>query len=300
LVTVYSRPATPSASPINVCSGQSFAIEVTTTYPQAVTLEVLDANQSLVAATNQLPYSLPLGPIGASTQFYLRAIDIATGCTSLLGQVPVTLVPNPPAPIAPPLSRCGPGSLTATLQVQSPNAIVYVYQGEAAFGAPIQTISAAPYLFTSSLTETRIFTAVAELQPWGCKSLPTVFELTVFPIPTPPSAPNVARCYSGSVTFTVTPSSLEAEEIRLFAEPGGNTVLQTVNLPNVNLVSPIISTTTSFYIGVRNAQTGCASENVAVTAIVHSTVEPAALALQNCGPASLTFTATQGRQARIE
>ncbi|MCS6904468.1 MAG: PKD domain-containing protein [Bacteroidia bacterium] len=296
-VTIHSRPSTPITAPVTTCQGVPYTIEITNSYPFNTKLNLYDASQNLLGSSEQAPYRFERAGINTNTTFYLEAINLATGCTSLLGSSVVTVISSPLPPSAPNVSRCGSGQITLTLQSPTPNTIVHIYSAEIPTQTPIQTLNQSPYTFSASITTTVTYSAITELQPWGCKSTPTTFSLVVLPNPAAPTVPNVARCNAGPVTFTVTANEAEAQEIHLYVSPTAPSSIQIQTLPNNTLTTPFLNTHTTFYIGVRNTQTGCSSPRTAAVAVIYSTGIPNAPNLVRCGPGIITFTAVQGDPA---
>ena len=106
------------------------------------------------------------------------------------------------------------------------------------------------------------------------------------------TVPNVSSCGASAVTFTGTVSAgltLDWYD----AATGGNLLSQGTS----TFTTPVISTTTTYYVAVRNTTTGCVSATrLAVTATINSasTITPNQTICMGATPANITVTSASG------
>ncbi|MEN9998528.1 MAG: hypothetical protein RI922_1518 [Bacteroidota bacterium] len=106
------------------------------------------------------------------------------------------------------------------------------------------------------------------------------------------TVPNVSSCGASAVTFTGTVSAgltLDWYD----AATGGNLLSQ----GTTTYTTPVISTTSTYYVAVRNTTTGCVSATrLAVTATINSasTITPNQTICMGATPASITLTSASG------
>ena len=105
-------------------------------------------------------------------------------------------------------------------------------------------------------------------------------------IPSAPSASDVSRCGTGSVTLTATSSTT----VNWYSSSSGGTQLGT----GLTFNTPSISSTTTYYAEANN---GCASSRTAVDAIINSVpAVPSAPAVSRCGAGTVNLVATSSEQ----
>lgn len=214
-----------------------------------------------------LIYTTPV--ITATTVYYAQGAN--SGCTSVRTPVTATII-NTLAPTATDNANCGPGTVTLTA-VSSDT--IYWYDDPTA-GTLLFT---GDVFTTPSISTTTTYYAQASL---ACPSPRTAVNAIITSTAADPVVQDTAVCGASSVTISATASN----PITWYDAPGG-TVLGTGN----TYTTPALSSTTTYY-AVAGIP-GCISNPVPLTVTINTVpARPTVTTASNCGPASLTVTAT--------
>ncbi|MDW8157608.1 MAG: fibronectin type III domain-containing protein, partial [Bacteroidia bacterium] len=253
-----------------------------------------------VATANGAPYEFSIPSVTTHTTFYVESWNTATGCRSQRTPIAITV----PGAIAPPavsnVSICGGGVATFTGSFSLVGAEVRLYT-QALGGSVVASDINTPYrLRTPAITTTTTF--YISLFSDGCESARVPAIATVNPLPAEPTVRNVARCGSGSVTFTAIMNEPSGTFIDLYtqATEGVDLAIVSASSNPYLLVTPSISTTTTYYVASVNDITGCRSNRVSVVATINPI--PAApnlvdSAIARCGPGVVNFSVQMGAPA---
>ncbi|MCS6904244.1 MAG: fibronectin type III domain-containing protein [Bacteroidia bacterium] len=128
----------------------------------------------------------------------------------------------------------------------------------------------------------------------GCSSASRATAIVrIEPLPSPPIAQEVLRCGGGEATITATMGPNPGTEIRLYNTEFDEVILaRDVSSPFI-LVTPSVSTTTTFYLST--VRGNC--ESLRQAAVVNVRLEPSSPLTENvirCGTGIVTFTARMG------
>jgi hypothetical protein len=104
----------------------------------------------------------------------------------------------------------------------------------------------------------------------GCTSMRRTVPVSVFDIPSAPTANNVSRCGSGLVAITGVMGSVPGNQVRLFTSSTANSPLATTNVAPF-IVSTNVQNTTTLWLEVQNTATQCSS---ATRTPVNVTINP--------------------------
>lgn len=212
--------------------------------------------------------------ISSTTTYYAEA---GSGCNSARVPVQAIITSAPVAPVAPDVSRCGTGSVTLTA-----TGTQTINWYSAATGGTLLSSSAS--YTTPSISSTTTY--YVEQGTGSCQSSRVAVQAIVNSIPSAPTAADVSRCGTGSVTLSATSSSA----VTWFSAASGGTQVGT----GFTFNTPSISATTTYYAEANN---GCASTRTAVDAIINSVpAAPTAPAVSRCGTGTLTLVATSPEQ----
>ncbi|MBK9413325.1 MAG: CotH kinase family protein [Bacteroidetes bacterium] len=212
--------------------------------------------------------------ISTTTTYYAEA---GSGCNSPRVPVQATITSAPVAPVAANVSRCGPG--TVTLNAVGTQTINWY---SAPTGGTLLASSAS--YTTPSISSTTTY--YVEQGAGSCQSSRVAVQAIVNSIPSAPSASDVSRCGTGSVTLTATSSTT----VNWYSSSSGGTQLGT----GLTFNTPSISSTTTYYAEANN---GCASSRTAVDAIINSVpAVPSAPAVSRCGAGTVNLVATSSEQ----
>lgn len=257
-------PAPPSASDVSRCG--TGTVTLTATAPQTI---YWFANASGGSPLTTGP-SFTTPSLSTNTTYY---VETGTSCRSTRIPVQALITNQPAAPSVVDGTRCGPG--TVVLSATSP-AVINWY-ANASGGSSLGTGSS----FTTPVISTST-TYYAEAGS-GCNSPRVPVEATITSAPVAPSAADVSRCGTGTVTLNATGT----QTINWYSAQTGGTLLAS----SASYTTPSISTTTTYY--VEQGSGACQSSRVAVQAIVNSVPSaPSAADVSRCGAGSVTLSAT--------
>ncbi|MCS6904086.1 MAG: T9SS type A sorting domain-containing protein [Bacteroidia bacterium] len=268
---------------ISVAQGQPTGTQFVLYNNELNEIKKVDASLSTITTDN----------ISSSTNYFIRVVNTLTGCSSAIVLVPLTINPLPLSPVASDVIRCGAGG--ATFSVDLPDgSIVRLYDSNDNTRELIASDNNAPYLLTIPFWATsHTFYLERELGSTGCRSALQPVRLLINSIPAKPNVANVARCGSGSVTFSVQMGSPPGNQVFLYAaSSGGQSITSATTAPYL-LTSPNIQNTTTFYFSSFHSQTGCESERTAAIAIINP-LPPAPVVNNNvilCGIGQANFSA---------
>ncbi|WEK18363.1 MAG: gliding motility-associated C-terminal domain-containing protein [Candidatus Pedobacter colombiensis] len=268
-VTVNAIPVPPSVLGAAICSGTSTTL--TATAPGG-TYQWYSASIGGTFLGTGPTYTTPT--LTGSTTYYVQTT--VNGCTSTRTAVNVVVNPIPAAPTATGITICSgnAGVLTAT----APGGNYEWYT--AISGGTL--LSSNDTFTTPALLATTTYYVQTTVN--GCISPRNPVTVTVNPTPVAPTAINPTICSGTSTTLTATP-------------PGGNykwydaPVAGSLLASNANYTTPILTTTTTYY--VETTINNCTSARTAVTVTVPPL--PAAPTVSEatiCSGKATTLTAT--------
>ncbi len=230
--------------------------------------------------------------ISNTTSYYVASYNSNTQCIGARQEVVATINSIPAAPVAENATLCGPGVATLTA-VPAENCTCQWFNAnntEITNGVSADSKT----LTTGNLSSITIF-YVRSIDPiTNCNSDNTTVQVTIAAVPGIPSAANVARCGTGSITLTATPNNANScrwynAESQLVHE---GTSFEIANLEG----------TTTFTCKSYNSETGCESSNSrSVTATVNPIPDVPAVNGNNpiCGSGSIQMTGIPGANATI-
>ncbi|MDW8159403.1 MAG: choice-of-anchor L domain-containing protein, partial [Bacteroidia bacterium] len=298
--TILPVPGQPSGINQQRCGSGQLTIPVSMGTPPGSQILVYTTSvggNPVHTITSPLTYNTP--NLSTTTTYYIEAVSNTTPqCTSTRVPVIATIHPNPSPPSINPASVnvCGAGN-TATFTVNMgvvPGNVVYLYD-QPQGGTAIASDNTPEYtLTTPPLNAPAVFYVEVVNGVTSCVSNRTPVNVSIIPIPTPPTATpaNIEICGSGQVTFTANMTGTPGDFIRMFSQAVGGNVISSDAAPPYELTTPTITTTTTFYFEVAT-NTGCASSRSEAVAIVHPLPEqPNSAAISRCGPGPVTITAT--------
>ena len=250
IVTVNPIPAIPTAANVTICDGSTATI--TATAPGG-TYEWYDAASGGTLLASTASYTTPA--LNATTTYYVQST--IAGCTGARKTVTVTVNPIPVAPTSAGTTICQ--GINATLSATAPGG-TYKWYPLPAGGA---------LLFTGANYTTPVLNATTtyyvQTTVGGCTSPRTGVTVTVNPTPAAPTALGTTICDGNSTTLTAT-------------APGGTydwydaATAGTLLLSNASYTTPVLSTTTTYY--VQSTIAGCPGPRTAVTVTVTPIDDP--------------------------
>jgi PKD repeat protein len=270
VATVNASPTITSTTPASICSGDSFNIAAVASSGTINWYNLPTGGTLLATGSN---YSL--SSLNATTIFYAQAID--GSCSSVRTPVEVTVTNRPTNTSSTPASRCGNGSVTLSATFSSGTVNWY----DAPVGGNL--VGTGSNFTTPSLSATTSY--FAEATNGVCTSLVrTSVTATINEIPLITSTTPASRCGDGSVTLQATAS---IGTINWYNAPTGGTLVATGG----SFTTPVLGTTTIYYVEVVNG--GCNSARTAVNATVFAVATiTSTTPASRCDAGTLTLNAT--------
>lgn len=268
VATVNTTPTITSTTDATICGQGGGTLYATASAGTVYWYSVATGGTAFYTGT-----SLPVS--GGSYTYYAEAID--NGCASTRVPVVYTYIPIPVITSVTPASRCDAG--TVTLGATTDSGTVNWYDAPTggnlvgtgtSFTTPILTSTATYYVESSSASCTTLTrTAVTA----------TVNEQPVITSTTPAS-----RCGDGNVTLQATAS---IGTIYWYNAPTGGTLVATGG----TFITPVLGTTTIYYVEVVNGT--CSSARTAVQATVYAAaVITSTTPASRCDAGTLILSAT--------
>ena len=270
VATVNVSPTITSTTPASICSNDSFTISATASSGTINWYNIPTGGILLATGSN---YSL--SSLSATTTFYAQATD--GSCSSVRTPVEVTVTNRPTNTSAIPASRCGNGSVTLSATFSSAPVNWY----DAPVGGNL--VATGTSFTTPSLSSTTSY--YVEAANGTCISASrTAITATINAIPVITSTTPASRCGDGSVTLQATAS---IGTINWYNTPTGGTLVATGG----TFTTPVLGTTTIYYVEVVNG--GCNSARTAVNATVFAVATiTSTTPASRCDAGSLTINAT--------
>ncbi|MDZ7649137.1 MAG: hypothetical protein U5K54_19315 [Cytophagales bacterium] len=209
-----------------------------------------------LAGQTNADYTTPL--LTVTTNYYV-AINYGT-CEGARSIVTATIDPIPAAPTTTGNSQCGNG--TVTLSASGGTVGQYRWYTVAAGGTAIAGQTNADYTTPSLTATTNYYVAIDN---GTCESGRTPVTATIHAVPPAPTATGNSLC--GPVSFTLNASGGSAGQYRWYTVATGGIAI--AGETNDSFTTPIISTTTSYYVSINNGI--CESTRTVVTATLLTT-----------------------------
>ncbi|SMD17252.1 Ig-like domain-containing protein, partial [Pedobacter nyackensis] len=268
-VTVNAIPVPPSVLGATICSGSSTTL--TATAPDGIFQWYSAPTGGTLLGTGPT-YTTPA--LTGSANYYVQTN--VNGCISARTAVNVMVNPIPSAPTAADITICSGNATVLTATAPGGNYEWYTAPSGGSLLSSNDTFTT-PALLTT--TTYYIQTTVN-----GCTSPRTAVTVTVNPTPVAPTAINPTIC---SGTSTILVATAPGGSYKWYDAPVAGNLLAS----NANYTTPILSTTTTYY--VETTVNGCTSARTAVTVTVNPLpAAPTALGGTICSGNTLILTAT--------
>jgi PKD repeat protein len=268
VATVNTTPTITSTTDATVCGQGGGTLFATASAGTVYWYNVASGGSAITIGTS-------LSVSGGSGTFYAEAVN--NGCVSVRVAVNYTYIPIPQITVVGSASRCGNGSVTLTTNSDSGTINWY----DAPVGGNL--VATGTSFTTPSLSSTTSY--YVEAANGTCISASrTAITATINAIPVITSTTPASRCGDGSVTLQATAS---IGTINWYNAPTGGTLVASGG----TFTTPVLGTTTIYYVEVVNG--GCNSARTAVNATVFvvatiTSTTPAS----RCDAGSLTLNAT--------
>ncbi|MCS6905349.1 MAG: fibronectin type III domain-containing protein [Bacteroidia bacterium] len=294
VVTIHSAIGTATASVVTRCGPGIVTFTGNMGTPAGNAMRLYDQPQggAVLYQTATTPYLLHTQWVTTSTTFYVTAVDLNTGCESERYPVSVTINPVPGSPAVPPINKCGAGPIAIQAAMTNPMGQEMRLYTQPFGGSAVAIAFAPPYnMIAPPITETTTFYVEAYVPFTGCASLRTPVVVNLHNIPTLPPVVDSYRCGPGVVTFVAGMGSLSGTELRLYESLTSTTPIVVDSQPPFELISPYITTTTTFYISAYDSASGCEGLRKTVVATIYDNIEqPSVAGVVRCGQGTVTFS----------
>jgi hypothetical protein len=304
---ILPKPGLPSALDVARCGDGPVTFSAIMGSPAGNLIQLFDsptANLPIASASSP-PFHLQTPPITVTTSFYLRSVDIATGCASPLLSVRATKSSPPFPPSISAASRCGPGRLTFTITPGSAEDVYIAIHSSPNLNSIVSELLVAPFIFVSPLIDaTTTFYAESVSKFSGCRSARKAFTAVINPLPLEPQAPEVWRCGKGELTFTFTMGTPAGDKIFLYESLFSASPIDSASGPMYLIKTPSIITNTTYYAAAYNSATRCIGGRQRVFARVEPVPSPPSISnVTQCGASVVCFTAymntPEGNEIRL-
>jgi len=258
---VNSTSTAPVASNVTNCGPGNVTLTATAADP--ISWYDATSNGLLLGSGNSFitPY------LNSTTTYYAVA---GTVCPS--SPVAVNAIINSTAPpTVTAASACGPASVTLSANSASPIEWYSASTGGVLVGSGST--------FTTPVLSNSATYYVQAVNACASSRVPVTATITVVD---PPLANNASRCGSGTVVISAT----STDPVTWWSAATGGTQIGS----GINYTTPVISATTTYYAQASNS--GCNSARAAVTAQINITAPPSVTSGSNCGPGTVTLSAT--------
>jgi PKD repeat protein len=268
VATVNTTPTITSTTDATVCGQGGGTLFATASAGTVYWYNVASGGSAITTGTS-------LSVSGGSGTFYAEAVN--NGCVSVRVAVNYTYIPIPQITVVGSASRCGNGSVTLTTNSDSGTINWY----DAPVGGNL--VATGTSFVTPSLSSTTSY--YVEAANGTCISVSrTAITATINEIPVITSTTPASRCGDGSVTLQATAS---IGTINWYNAPTGGTLVATGG----TFTTPVLGTTTIYYVEVVNG--GCNSARTAVNATVFAVATiTSTTPASRCDAGSLTLNAT--------
>ena len=212
-----------------------------------------------VNTTNPTPYAYGNSITVSGASFtYIAEAYTPDGCRSVRSYVSYTNVPTPIVHSVSPASRCGSGTLTLTASVEYFGDSIEWYSTPTG-GSPIATGNT---FVTPILTQTTNYYAAANNST--CGSGPRILvTATIYDTPSVTNVVSASRCGDGQVTLQATS---DYGTLYWYDAPTGGTLIATGS----TYYTPILGTTTTYYVEAINGTCPASSPRTPITATIYT------------------------------
>lgn len=254
-VTVSPPPATPVIPTIQVCSGQSGTLTITSPEPGA-TYNWYTSSAGGTPIYTGTAYTTP--PVTATTTYYVQGTN-AAGCTNTtMATATIDVAAGLTPPVVPNVQICS--GQSATVSVTTPQTgITYKWFTTNTGGTPFYTGTA----YTTPVLTADITYYVQSENAAGCISTTrTAVTVSILPPLSAPTASNVTVCKAASAVLSVTNPD-PALTYSWYISASATTPVAT----GTTYTTPPITNSTTYYLEASNSG-GCVSTRTAVTVTV--------------------------------
>ena len=255
-----------SIADITVCNGDVVPSSNYTSTPAGATFAWNNSNTSIGLAASGTGNTPAFTATNTTTAPIVSTITVSSpsgGCSGAPTPVTYTITVNP-SPTVNPITNitvCNGDVVPASNYTSTPAGATFAWtNSNTAIGLAASGSSNTP-AFTATNTTGSAITATVAVTPTlnDCVGTPVSYIITVNPTPATPTAADVTICTNNTATLTATAPGGNYE---WYNAANGGTLLGT----GTNLTTPILTTTTTYYI--QTTINGCSSSRDSVTVFV--------------------------------
>jgi hypothetical protein len=299
--TIHPGIAAPNVSGVARCGEGRLTFTVTFNFPAGNYVLLYDQplGGNLLATDLTAPYNLTTPILNTTATFYVGAASTSTGCQSERVPVTATIHPTLSSLNNLSISRCGGGTVTLTPSGATDNVSIVRLFNTQSGGVALASGVAFPFeIQLNNITSSAVYYLEAQNLTTGCVSPRSTVNVTVLPIPGAPITGEFSRCGSGSLTITALPGFPSANEMRVYETPNAASPINSTQEQPFTLTTPVLFSSTVYYLALANTSTGCESPRVAVALNINPIPGvPSALNVTRCGIGSVSFTVQNGNPA---
>jgi len=277
IAAVNALPTAPITTGNSSCVAASVTLSASgATAGQYTWYTVATGGRAITGEINS-SYTTPL--LSLTTTYYV-SINNGT-CESTRTPVTATINTPPGAPTTTGNSSCGAAAIT--LSASGGTAGQYRWYTVSTGGTAIASQTNSTYTTPVISTTTTYYVSINN---GTCEGTRAAVRATINTIPTAPTTTGNSSCVAASLT--VTASGGAAGQYRWYTVASGGTAI--TGQTNSSYTTPVLSTTTTYYVSVNNGICESTRSSVSAT-ILTIPLAPTVTPASNCGPGSLTFKA---------
>jgi PKD repeat protein len=261
---IVETPEAPKVEPVARCG--KGRVVFTVSYPGEGQVLFYENENGGLPTDSQTgsPVFFATPELEESASYYI-AFRTPSGCESRRALALARVQPIPGLPSVSSTNRCGIGFLTLTAQMGNPagDELLLYDLNENIIGSSSQF----PWVFDLFADGQLQVSLRSRKNNTGCLSLPLLIAPNVIPVPQNPVLPDVGRCGGGRVVITFSANEPSGVVFGLYdsfdaLQPVSTTTVTAENQGNLRLTTPLIQTTTTFYLQAQNQ--GCFGNRVPV------------------------------------
>ncbi|MCS6904582.1 MAG: fibronectin type III domain-containing protein [Bacteroidia bacterium] len=309
LATVNPIPGAVQVEEVARCGRGTVTFTVRMGQPAGTEVRLYDSSlptAAAIASDNNPPFELMTPILETSRTFWVRSINLATGCTSSAVSVDATINPVIQPPIFSNGVRCGAGEVKVEFKLNNnfPGNQVRIYTSEVG-GANIRVKSPAmqeDFIALPSVVSSTTYYAEARDSITGCFSTRSAFIVNILPLPGPPVVSDYRRCGPGAITISAAMGNPAGDQLIVYHPDNSQQVIATSSFPFEVVVPEQVfdpnKSTFQIPVRIKSSTTGCESPITMISVVQHMLpAKPQAADVFRCGIGGVEITVQLGNPA---
>jgi len=263
-ITVYPTPTVTVPASATYCNGVAVPASNFTSTPAGGTFSWTNTNAAIGLAASgagNTPAFMATNLTGTTISGTITVTPTANGCIGTSSNYTISVNPTPTVTVPASATYCAGDPVLASAFTSNVVGATFAWTNtNSAIGLAASGTGNTP-TFTSANTTGLPIISTITVTPTanGCVGTPSSYTITVNPIPAAPTALSITICPNNSTTLTAT-------------APGGTyewydaPVAGTLLITNASYTTPVLSTTTTYY--VQTTINGCVGPRTAVTVTI--------------------------------